>query len=156
VWLLGTLGAFVTAVFIHAIVVRLVRRGTAVALFVVTGALVGAIWLAIVAARETRALPLIAAVLLFAFLCELYIFTFTLVANSVAVSLLLTVRAGCVSAAALEQMYRPEAMVQRRLDQLERAALLRRSGGSLTLTAAGLRLISTFTWVTAPIRPAAN
>jgi DNA-binding transcriptional LysR family regulator len=53
-------------------------------------------------------------------------------------------------------MYRPEAMVQRRLDQLERAALLRRSGGSLTLTAAGLRLISTFTWVTAPIRPAAN
>jgi DNA-binding MarR family transcriptional regulator len=117
---------------------------------------VGAIWLAVVAAREARALPVVAAALMFAFLCELYIFTFTLVANSVAVSLLLTVRGGCTSAAALEQLYRPEAMVQRRLDQLERAALIRRTRGTLTVTEAGLRLIRTFTRVTALIRPSAN
>jgi hypothetical protein len=89
----------------------------------------------------------------YAFLCELYVFLFTLVANSVAVSLLMSISAGCGTPEAVELAYRPDTMVRRRLGQLERSGLIDNTGGRLTLTAAGRRLIRTFDTVTGPIRP---
>jgi hypothetical protein len=151
-WFWGCLIAFAGAVFAHAAIVRVSTR-PAVVQFVVTGTVIGICWLGVVAVRYGWSPRLLASTLLFGFLCELYVFMFTLVANSVAVSLLLAVQAGRTSAEDIEHTYRPEAMVSRRLDQLERAGLIERMQGRLMLTTAGRRLVENFNRATRYIRP---
>ena len=76
----------------------------------------------------------------YAFACELYIFTFTLVTSSVSVSLLLSRLAPSQSVQRAPTLS-PEAMVRRRLDNMAEAGLLRARDGRYFLTPKSQRLV---------------
>ena len=87
-WLMLSVAAFVTSILVHAVAVRLVPRAGAVPAFVAVGGAIGVALIGYCALSYGSAPPTLAATLVYAFACELYIFLFTLVGNSVSFGLL--------------------------------------------------------------------
>jgi len=86
----------------------------------------------------------LASVLLYAFLCELYLFCFTLVLSSVSVTLLIMLRRGPLAEPALKIAYDPQEMVELRLKRLIKQGFIVQQGERTAVTAAGLRLDRAF------------
>ena len=82
----------------------------------------------------------VAAVLLFAVLCEIYMFCFTLVIGSVSVATLVALRSGAVDDVAFARRANGAAMVEVRLGRLLDIGMLEMDGVTYRLTAKGLRL----------------
>lgn len=138
-WFLAVLSSFIVAVGLHAIVARLRPDGNRVRQFLATGALAG-LWLIVQLTRTRGTDPTIwgATLGVYAFACELYIFLFTGVTSSVSVALLLSKRPGGNGpglAQAMDSADLPAQMVQRRLQSMEAAGLLRQEGTRVALTA---------------------
>src|SRR3977135_4536201 len=87
-WLILSAAAFVTSVLVHAMAVRLAARARPVPPVVVIGGAIGAALIGLCARSYGLTPPTLAATLTYAFACELYIFLFTLVGNSVSFGLL--------------------------------------------------------------------
>lgn len=85
-----------------------------------------------------------AAIALYAFLCELYIFSFTLVISSISATTLVMLRRGSVPLADLTAVYKPDEMVQLRVGRLLDTGFLRREPGRVVLTAKALKLHAAF------------
>jgi hypothetical protein len=76
----------------------------------------------------------VAAVLLYAFCCELYVFLFTFVTSSVSVALLVSPKAG-------QAANDPADMVRRRLETMNTAGLLQEVAGRYVLSPRARRLV---------------
>ena len=113
-WLMLSVAAFVTSILVHAVAVRLVPRAGAVPAFVAVGGAIGVALICYCALSYSSAPPTLAATLVSAFACELYIFLFTLVGNSVSFGLLTKLASHPLRPDEIAAFYRAEAMITRR------------------------------------------
>ena len=128
------------AVLLHGLAMRAPLRLDSVRRFLLIGVPLGVALVAVSLARFGPTLPGIAAILLYALLCELYIFLFTLVLSSVSATILIMLRRGPVQPSALASVYEPREMVKLRLDRLLKNDLVERASGRLAVTEKGERL----------------
>ena len=133
------------AVLLHGLAMRAPLRLDSVRRFLLIGVPLGVALVAVSLARFGPTLPGIAAILLYALLCELYIFLFTLVLSSVSATILIMLRRGPVQPSALASVYEPREMVKLRLDRLLKNDLVERASGRLAVTEKGERLHRSFT-----------
>jgi len=87
---------------------------------------------------------LIAAILVYAVICELYIFLFTLAANGVSISIMDRLADGLTSLQILDAEYSVLSMVTRRVDQLQTGGFLIECDGHLLLSLKGRGLVRAF------------
>lgn len=139
-WLEFSLIAFAAAVLLHAILSRLQSRGNRVFQFVGCASC-GAILLLfeILAAPTLDNLARFAAIAIFGFVCELYVFVFTLVTSSVSVSLLFGGSAATDAPAG--------DMVVKRVQRMLETGLVEKEAGFLTMTRKGKVLVRIFALV---------
>ena len=128
------------AVLLHGLAMRAPLRLDSVRRFLLIGVPLGVALVAVSLAGFGSTLPGIAAILLYALLCELYIFLFTLVLSSVSATILIMLRRGPVQPSALASVYEPREMVKLRLDRLLKNDLVERASGRLAVTEKGERL----------------
>lgn len=138
------LAAFVFAVLLHGLAMRAPLRLDSVRRFLLIGVPLGVALVAVSLARFGPTIPGFAAILLYALLCELYLFCFTLVISSVSVALLILLRQGPIKVSALAATYDPNDMVRSRLDSLAKNGFIERVAGRYGVTAKGRRLHQTF------------
>ena len=143
-WLILSTAAFTTSVLLHAIAMRFIERAGAVAAFVAIGGFVGAVLIAYGAASYGLTAVTLAATLSYAFVCELYIFLFTLVGNSVSFGILTKLAKRPLTPADIAASYRTDAMIARRFEQLELGNLITSGPAGLTLTRRGEGLVRIF------------
>lgn len=133
---------FAVTVAGHAVLCRLPLAGNIVMKFLIMGGLVG---LAL-SGHETLvyglAIETWTALLLYAFVCELYVFLFTLVSSSVSASLLLTLRAGSLTQAEIDRPYSSSSMVDGRVEKLLATRLLGMSLSGYVVTDEGRILLA--------------
>jgi hypothetical protein len=136
--------AFITSALLHAVAVRLVKRVGAVAAFVAIGAVMGIALIGYCVGSYGLTPATLAANLTSAFLCELYIFLFTLVGNSVSFGLLTKLGKHPLKPADIAGFYRAEAMIARRFEQLERGNFITRGPAGFRLTTRGEGVVRVF------------
>jgi len=144
-WILLPLGCFGLAVFLHGIAMRVPLRMDVVRRFLLVGVPIGGALVIFSIAGLGVTIPAFAAILLYALLCELYIFCFTLVLSSVSATMLIILRQGPIDASALSATYDPHEMVQLRIERLVRNGFIERDNERLTMTKKGMNLHGTFT-----------
>ncbi len=137
--ILSALAAFVLAVVLHGLVMRAPMRMDSVRRFLLVGVPLGLVLVAYVLVCFGTGLHGFAVILLYALLCELYLFCFTLVLSSVSATMLIMLRNGPVATRALIAVYDPDKMVQLRLDRLLQNGFLEREKGRLTVTVQGMK-----------------
>ena len=143
-WILLPLAVFGLAVLLHGIAMRAPLRVDSVRRFLLVGVPLGGTLLLYPLVTLGFTTYALAPILLYAFLCELYIFCFTLVISSVSVTMLIMLRRGPITTSALTSTYDPRGMVRLRLERLIKQGFITRKGDRVALTAAGLRLHRTF------------
>ena len=110
--------------------------------FLVVGSVAGLALIACLAARYGLwSREAVAGVLLYGFLCELYIFLFTMTLSSISSNLLTLLLRGPMSDAEVSNVYDSRHMVEQRLQRLLGTGFLGRDGERLILTAKGARLL---------------
>lgn len=137
-------GSFGLAVVLHGIAARIPLRTDAVRRFLLVGMPLGGGLLLYSVATLGFTTYAFAPILLYAFLCELYIFCFTLVISSVSVTMLIMLRRGPISSSSLTSAYDPRGMVSLRLERLIKQGFIVREGEHLAITATGMRLNQAF------------
>jgi len=143
-WLAWSLLAFVVAVAGHALLCRLLRRGSTVVKFLAVGLPVGLALLAVLAGQDGLSPQLLAGALVYALLSELYLFLFTLAANSVSLAILRRLVDAPLAPERIAADYDSAAMVERRLDQLQAGGLLVREGSAYRVTPQGAGMARSF------------
>lgn len=157
VWAAAVGGCFIIAVLLHALACRLPWGADRVTRFLITGGTLGIALLVTMTARYgLTALQTICAVLVYALLCELYIFLFTMTMSSISSNLLVRLAAGDLPAAEIDRSYDSRLMVTKRLDRLVATGFLRTSGERLELTTKGRRFVRVFGWLRGFFFPAAK
>jgi hypothetical protein len=122
------------AIALHAVISRVRPKANRVIQFLACGACAGVLLIVkLNAAPELGRLASTASLATYAFLCELYIFVFTLVTSSVSVSLLF--------GGAAQSLAPAGNMVVERVERMVGAGLLAKEGGSLRLTDKGRGLV---------------
>ncbi|HEY7664514.1 MAG TPA: hypothetical protein VH934_15450 [Xanthobacteraceae bacterium] len=139
--------AFSASVIVHAAAMRLAGCAGAVAVFVGVGGVIGVALIGYCLVSYGWTPATLAASLTYAFFCELYIFLFTLVGNSVSIGLLTKLASQPLKPAAIVDFYRKEAMIARRFEQLGRGNLLSAGPAGLELTVRGARIVRIFSLV---------
>jgi|SRR5579859_2892581 len=134
------LAAFVVAVLLHGLAMRAPMLLDSVRRFLMGGIPLGVGLTAFLLSRFGLTLPGFAAILLYAMLCELYMFCFTLAISSVSATMLIMLRQGPVQASALASVYEPREMVKLRLDRLLKTGFIERSSGRFFMSRKGERL----------------
>src|ERR687886_1584550 len=143
-WLLTALLALVLTLLAHAVVVRRFAGRSGVILFLGVGAMVGGLFVVLTWLTLPTWIERAAAVALYAFVCELYLFLFTFVSSSITVSLLLRLRHGSLDGPGIERAYGARGMVDDRLRKLQNNRLVERRAGTLRVTAPGPPLVLLF------------
>lgn len=138
--ILSALAVFTLVVLLHGLVMRVSMRMDSVRRFLMIGVPLGLVLTIFALSKFGFTLPGFAAILLYALLCELYIFCFTLVISSVSVTMLILLRQGPIENAKLALTYDPHEMVQLRVDRLLNAGFIERRDDKLSVTAKGLKL----------------
>jgi hypothetical protein len=123
--------AFLGAVTLHALLLRVPLKGDSVTKFALAGGTIG-IFLGLLILLATPTLPGLAALVVYAFAAELYVFLFTLVGSSVSARILLTLRAGPRTAGELDAVYATAGMVEGRIARLKAVGLLDPETGAIT------------------------
>ncbi|MDX2097257.1 MAG: hypothetical protein SFW36_05730 [Leptolyngbyaceae cyanobacterium bins.59] len=134
VWIVWVVGSFVGAVLGHALACRLPLPGNILFRFLVVGGGIGLILASLLWQTYGFGLETWAALLLYAFICELYIFVFTFVASSVSVSLLMILDRQSFKLDEIDQYYSSEGMVEGRLEKLLKVGLITSSPSGYVLT----------------------
>ncbi len=141
----AALAALGIAIALHGLAIRMPMKLDVVRRFVAVGFPVGIALMALSFGRSGFSAEGWAPVLLYAFLCELYIFSFTLVLSSVSVILLVMLCEGPVESAALARVYDPDEMVRLRLDRLVKNGFIARQDRRLSVTEKGMQYHRAFT-----------
>jgi hypothetical protein len=147
-WLAGAFFFFMMAVLGHAWLCRVQLSMNVVFRFLIFGCILGAglIWWLYNEYGITHP-QLWAGILIYGFVCELYIFLFTLVISSVSVNLLVSLLGGKMTRAEIDSLYDSGQMVSTRLDRLTDAGFLTRGLKGFELTQKGARTIRMFEWL---------
>lgn len=132
-----SLAFFAAAVILHAICVRTTQAFSRIVLFMIVGSICGTGLLAFIFYSSGPSITLVASAVTYGFACELYIFLFTLVANSVSLGILVRLREKPLKAEQISALYDPEAMVQRRFEQLSASGLIDTDGKKYLATRKG-------------------
>jgi hypothetical protein len=143
-WMVVPLAGAAGAVLLHGVAMRLPVRMDAVLRFLLVGVPIG-IAIVVWAARNGFTAHALAATALYAFLCELYIFCFTLVIGSISVATLVPLRESDVDETVFLARADTSAMVQVRLARLVKNGFVLRKDGRYALTPKGMRLHNVFT-----------
>ena len=143
-WLALTVACFLLAVAGHGALCRTRIRLDFVAKSLVVGLPLGVLLIVSQLATYGVRIQTAAAVLLYAFLFELYIFGFTFVSSSVSVSLLLNLGRRTLSSSEIEGSYSSQSMVAGRFERLLAAGLLTRNGDRYHLTPKAKLLVACF------------
>lgn len=141
-WGAWVLVYFAAAMAGHAVACRLPLSGNIVAKFLAVGSILGLIMGGHMVLVSGVAFESLTALLVYAFVCEVYIFLFTLVISSVSASLLVTLNGGGLTDAEIDRRYSNTSMVERRIEQLLAVDLLGMSASGYMLTARGRQLSS--------------
>lgn len=139
-WLIASIISFSLALFLHAAVCRLPRPGNTVVRFFIVGSVIGCALILVLALSYGFSPQLAAGSLVYAFLCELYIFLFTLAISSVSANLLLNLSYGGMTQQQIEHKYNSSLMVTQRIDRMIATGLIQETTQGITLTARGSRL----------------
>ena len=135
------IGCFVVAVLAHTIWSRLAPGHSRLGSFLLIGAMAGFALAALLSSSATPLATLIAMLLTYMMLCELYVFCFTMVLGSVSANLLLRLRRRDLPLSNLHAEYSGAGMTALRVQRLVDAQLLASSDGhGWALTARGTRL----------------
>jgi hypothetical protein len=142
VWLIGTSAAFVVALAAHALLSRTWRTLNRVAGFLIVGSLVAPLLLWTLKFHfGLSSMHTLSALAFYAFLCELYIFLFTLAMSSISANLLVRLAAGTLSQEEIDRLYESSKMVDERIRRLVSASLLEEGASGLRPTEGGARLL---------------
>lgn len=142
--ILSALAVFILAVLLHGLVMRAPMRMDSVKRFLMVGTPLGLALVIFALSRFGFTLDGFAAILLYALLCELYMFCFTLVISSVSVTMMIMLRQGPVASAELVSTYDPHEMVQLRVDRLLKTGFVERDHSQLKVTPKGMKLHGSF------------
>jgi len=143
-WVLLISLAFAVALGLHALLCRTQLQVSAVVKFVVAGMLAGGGLALALLSTYGLSSHLISGLAIYAFTCETYIFLFTATLSSVSISLLLTLREGRLSGAAVEERYSVQNMILRRLSDMAAVGLLERVEDGYAITDRGRKLLRAF------------
>ena len=143
--LLIAIGVFLGVVLVHAAVCRLNLPGNSVFRFLAIGTAVGLAFAMRLYRGPGTASETIAALLVYALSCELYLFLFTMTIGSISTNLLITLSRHDRTLAEIEQLYNSRSMVEKRITRLISAGLLVPEGTHLAVTARGERLTAFLT-----------
>jgi hypothetical protein len=143
-WLLLSVVSLVLAVMLHGFSSRIFVQLDSVRRFLLVGLPIGMLLTIAALALYGLTTPALAAVALYAFLCELYIFCFTLAMSSISATMLIMLRQRPLQVADLVNLYKPDEMVRLRVDRLVKTGVIDLSAGRLTLTDRGRRLHAAF------------
>jgi len=141
--MLVSLGGFAAAVIGHALWRRSFPGRTAAFAFIVWSAIGAGVVASIEAARYDLTSAL-AALLVYGFACELYLFVFTLSSHSVSSRLLAVLGNGPRRTVDLERLCDPEQMVQARKTQMLQTGLLAEAPTEYRVTDKGQRVLAAF------------
>ena len=134
---------FAVVLLLHAVATRLPPTRQTVPKLVVVGGIVAGPCL--LAARAVRLVDHdLDGLLLFALLCELYVFCFTLTMNSVSVRLLILLRSGPSPIDTLARHADRESLVARRIDTLTANGFLASGPSGPRITPKGRQTLATF------------
>lgn len=142
-WLFGSISAFALAILSQAVLLRWfgVRHG--IVAFVCGGVVIGLL----LVASLVWLWPLygaIAGTLLYAFLCELWMFILSVTFSSVAASLLMHLRMRPIALDDINRLFDDRVMIQNRIGWLTNIGAAVLHDGTLTATGAGKKLASLF------------
>ena len=143
-WLLLSGAAVGSAALLHGLSSRRSQRMDSVRRFLLVGVPVGAVLMIAAWTCYGLTVPALAAIALYAFLCELYIFCFTLAMSSISATMLIMLRQRPLQADELAAAYKPEDMVQLRIERLVNSGAVDRVTGRLVLTERGRKLHAAF------------
>jgi hypothetical protein len=138
--ILIALAAFILAVLLHGLVMRMPMPMDSVRRFLMVGAPLGLALVVFALTLFGFTVSGFAAILLYALLCELYMFCFTLVISSVSVTMMIMLRQGPIANAELASTYDTHEMVQLRVGRLIKTGLIERNGSRLAVTLKGKKL----------------
>jgi hypothetical protein len=145
--LLGAVLLFIAAVVADAALARLRLPINGVMRFIFVGVIAGTALTGILLRIEGATPSVLAALLVYAFACELYIFVFTTSLASIGANILIALskhpRDGVEAAAICES----RTMVSARLNRLVVAGLMQANAAPLTLTIKGKKLVRTISAV---------
>jgi hypothetical protein len=139
--------AFCTAVAFHGF--SGVIFGSAVVRFFAVAAPIGIFLLIYVGSELGVSSGLFATMVTYAFLCELYLFLFTLCMASVSANLVMFIAGGERDTSLLAEKYDSTDMVQLRIERLESANLVYREGDIISLTSRARFLVEAYRWLRA-------
>jgi predicted transcriptional regulator len=141
---LAALTAFVASVIVHLCATRLWPRQNHVFSFLISGFVVGLILLLILLKARSR-LEALEAALIYAFACELYIFLFTFVGNSISVAILVWLREdGRLPESRMEAAQDDGDFVGGRIKRMVESGILQKKDEQLSLTAKGRILLGAY------------
>lgn len=144
-WSAMVAGCFAGSLVLHAMTCRLQLRADRVVRFLVGGSLTGLLLLLLSLQRYGwLALETVAAALVYAFLCELYLFLFTMTISSVSANLLVRLRSGGMALTDIERHYDSRQMVRVRIGRLANTGFLHLDGDRIFIDARGFRLLRVF------------
>ncbi|MEQ8641162.1 MAG: hypothetical protein RIE31_11265 [Alphaproteobacteria bacterium] len=139
------LGYWAASILALTMVCRLPVSGTAVHRYLVVGGLIGLAMLLHAYFIFGLTIAWWISALFYAFVCELYIFAFTLVGSSISAGLLLRLRQNPLTVEEIEAAYSPASMVESRLHKMEATGLLeRQENGEMRMTERGASLQRAF------------
>jgi hypothetical protein len=141
-WLIYLLVALAAALLAHAALSRAARNVNRVIGFLAVGSAAGLGLLTALAARYGAAsMQTLSALVLYAFLCELYIFLFTLAMSSISANLLVRLDRGGLTEPEIDRLYDSSRMVDERVERLIATNLLKDESTTLAPTPKGIRLL---------------
>ena len=146
IWIYIACCGFLIAMILHAVLSRIAANTSRVALFVAIGTPIGAgIFYIAVTAYGLWSAKMLASVLVYAVLCELYIFVFTLAMASISANVLVRLKVKSLSVKDLSLIYDGNTMASRRVERLIDTELLAYDQDNiLSLTAKGHKLAEIF------------
>ncbi len=143
-WLEFVFIYFLAAFLGHALLCRSCLPGNSVVKFLASGTAAG---LGLIF-HESRFIganeKMLSTALMYAFICEVYIFLFTFVKTSISASLLFVLRSHALSEQQIERLYPKESMVSRRMEKLFEEGLLESKDDRSVLTTKGQRVVKIF------------
>lgn len=143
-WFGAALGALVLAISANFFLARLALFEQAVGRFALIASGCGVGLLCFVYAAYAFGIEMFAALLLYAALCELYVFLFTLVLGSVSANIVLRLSRGPLDDRRMNEIYSSVAMIELRIDRLLEKRLLLNDGCRICSSESGQRLAFAF------------
>ncbi len=143
-FILAAVFYFLLAVGGHAFISRLPIGGNRVVKFLGIGGFWGVVLILGLFRIGASRVDLAAALFVYAFLSELYIFSFTFAASSISARLLFTLQKGAMCEDEINQLYDTGKMVDRRFENLIHQKCIQQKNGKYALTLKGLLLVNGF------------